>query len=207
MAVPTYTEIRAFLENYGVSATQLSDAWITARISNFVVPYVEKITRQSFSAIKTVTEYHSGNAKNILILDRRPIVAVTEISYVLGGNTLRILNLAMIEVVAQQGVLKAKTNYDEAFLLPLFAKGSYNIKITYSYGTATPPDDVKEAMIYLTASRCLTFVGARTGGGSLGIQSHSRNYGSRGKYHDIIQTLDADAHSILRKYSTAVVGS
>jgi hypothetical protein len=207
MAVPTPTEVRAFLENYGIVAAQLSDTWITARIANFIVPYVEKITRQSFSSVKTVTEYHSGNAKNILILDRRPIVAVTEISYVLGGNTLRILNLAMIETVANQGILKAKTNYDEAFMLPLFAKGEYNIKCTYTYGTTTPPDDVKEAMLYLAASRCLTFVGARTGGGSLGIQSHNRNYGSRGKYHDICMTLDADAHSLLRKYSTATVGS
>lgn len=207
MAVPSANDVRSLLENYGIVAAQLSDAWITARIANFIVPYVEKITRQSFSAVKSVTEYHSGNAKNILILDRRPIVAVTEISYVLGGNTLRILNLAMIEVVAQQGILKAKTNYDEAFMLPLFAKGEFNIKVTYTYGTATPPDDVKEAMLYLAASRCLTFVGARTGGGSLGIQSHNRNYGSRGKYHDICQTLDADAHSILKKYSTSVVGS
>lgn len=207
MSAPTATEVRTFLENYGITTTQLSDAWITARISNFVVPYVEKITRQSFSSVKTVVEYHSGNGKNIMVLDRRPIVSVTEIAYVLGGNTQRILNLAMIETVSQQGILKAKTNYDEAFLLPLFAKGEYNIKVTYTYGTITPPDDVKEAMTYLTASRCLTFVGARTGGGSLGIQSHNRNYGPRGKYHDIIMTLDADAHSILRKYSTAVVGS
>jgi hypothetical protein len=207
MAVPTFTDIRTFLENYGISATQLSDAWITARIENLVIPYVEKITRQSFTEVKTATEYHSGNSKSLLILDRRPIVAVTEISYVLGGNTLRILNLAMIETVADQGILKAKTNYDEAFLMPLFAKGDYNIKVKYTYGTATPPHEVQEAITYLTASRCLTFVGARTGGGSLGIQSHNRNYGSRGKYHDIIMALDADAHALLRPWMTSLVGT
>lgn len=207
MSAPSASEIRSFLENYGIVSAQLSDTWIDARVANFVVPYVERITRQNFDGVTTVTEYHSGNGKNIMMLDRRPIIAVTEVAYVLGGNTQRILNLAMIETVSNQGILKAKTNYDEAFLLPLFAKGEYNIKVTYTYGYADYPADIKEAVLYLTASRCLTFVGARTGGGSLGIQSHSRNYGNRGKYHDIIQTLDADAHSILRKHSTSIVGS
>jgi hypothetical protein len=207
MAAPTANDVREYLEGYGISATQLTDLWITKRITNIIIPYVEKITRQSFSAIKTVTEYHSGTGKNILILDRRPIVAVTEIAYVLGGNTQRILNLAMIETVAKQGILKAKTNYDEAFLLPLFAKSEFNIKVTYTYGYTDYPSDVKEAIIYLTSSRCLTFIGARTGGGSLGIQSYNRNYGNRGKYTDIINVLDADAHAILKPYMTGVIGS
>jgi hypothetical protein len=207
MSAPVADDVREFLEGYGVTSTQLTDLWITNRINNNIVPYVEKITRQKFTAVQTVTEYHSGNGKNIMMLDRRPIVAVTEIAYVLGGNTQRILNLAMIETVANQGILKAKTNYDEAFLLPLFSKGEFNIKVTYTYGYADYPDPVKEAVIYLTASRCLTFLGARTGGGSLGVQAHNRNYGPRGKYTDIINVLDHDAHSLLKPYITGTVGS
>jgi hypothetical protein len=207
MAAPTYTDVREFLENYCVTTTQISDDWITSRIENNIIPYVEKITRQKFSGIASVVEYHSGTGKNTLFLDRRPIVAVTEIAYVLGGNTQRILNLAMIETVAAQAILKAKTNYDEAFLLPLFAKGDYNIKVTYNYGYSDYPSVVSEAIIYLTASRCLTFIGARTGGGNVGVQGWNRSYGPRGKYNDLINVLDADAHSLLRPYMTGVVGS
>jgi hypothetical protein len=207
MAAPTPTSVRDLLEGYGITTDVLTDAWITARMTNFIIPAVENITRQKFDGITSVTEYHSGTGKNTLFLDRRPIVAVTEIAYVLGGNTQRILNLAMIETVANQGILKAKTNYDEAFLLPLFAKGEYNIKVTYNYGYADYPADIAEAVIYLTAEVALGQIGARTGGGSISLQGWGRNFGDRGRYTDIRNDLARMAHSILSKYSTRVVGS
>ncbi len=185
----------------------LSDYWLKTRRDRFIVPYVEKVTRQSFTGIATAIEYHSGNGKNVLMLDRRPINSVTEIAYVLGGNTFRILNLAMIETVAEEGILKSKTNYDEAFLLPVFAKGEYNIKVTYTYGYSTMPDDIAEAVIYLATYQALNFIGARTGGGSLNVQGFGRNFGQLGKYNDVLKHLSSQAHIILRQYMTGVVGN
>lgn len=207
MSNPTALEIRNFLECYGITTTILSDSWIENRRDNLVIPYCERITRQSFYTIKSMVEYYSGNGKNYLILNRKPVNEITEIRYVLGGYSMPILNLAMIELDTARGMIKAKSNYDEAYFLPIFAKGDMNIKVTYNYGYATIPADVKEAIIYLCSEQALGFVGARTGGGSLTVQGFGRGYGERGKYQDIRNDLSRQAHSLLQKYSTRVVGS
>jgi hypothetical protein len=42
MAVsPTATEIRGLLENYGITASIVSDTWIEARRDAQVIPYIE----------------------------------------------------------------------------------------------------------------------------------------------------------------------
>lgn len=207
MPIPTGNDVLTFLEGYCVTPTILTTSWIEKRRDSFVIPYVERITRQSCSGIKSTTEYYSGNGKNILILNRRPIVAVTEIKYVLGNNNLTILNLNNIEVINNQGILKAKRNYEESYYLPVFAKGDSNLKVTYTYGFADCPDDLKEAIIYLLAEQSLGFIGSRTGGGSVSMQGYSRTFGSRGKYSDERNDLARQAQSIMSKYITRVVGS
>jgi len=208
MSVPSVKDIRDYLECYGIDKSTLSDAWIEARRDNFIVPYVEKITRQSFRGVQTVTEFYSGNGGNILSLNRRPFIAVTSIQYVLGGNNIYFINLNTIEQITAEGILKSKINYDESsWYLPVFAKGEKNLKVTYTYGYADYPADVAEAVIYLTAYQVLNFVGARTGGGSVGIQAYSRTYGTYGKYTDIMRHLSTDAHALLRKYMSSSVGS
>lgn len=186
--------------------TALSPEWIQKRLDNHIIPFVERITRQSFSAREQVVEYYSGNGKNFLILNRKPIVSLDEIRYVLGGSNFTILNLSNIEVIYSEGLLKAKRNYEEAYYLPVFAKGDYNIKITYTHGYTTCPDPVKEAIIYLSAEQILGFIGARTGGGSITAHTYGRNYGPRGKYQDIRNDLSRQAHGLLSPYMTGVVG-
>lgn len=184
----------------------LTSDWIQKRLNNFVLPFVERVTRQSFSGQEQITEYYSGNGKNYLLLNRKPIVSLDEIRYVLGGSNFTILNLQNIEVVLAEGILKAKRNYEEAYYLPVFAKGDYNLKIKYTYGYTTCPDNVKEAIIYLAAEQILGFIGARTGGGSITAQAYGRNYGPRGKYQDIRNDLARQAYAILQPYMTSVVG-
>jgi len=185
---------------------QLTSKWLQDRLDKFVVPFVERITRQYFSGTRQAVEYYSGNGKNYLILNRKPIVSLDEIRYVLGGSNFTILNLQNIEVILAEGLLKAKRNYEEAYYLPVFARGDYNIKITYTYGYTNCPDPVKEAIIYLASEQALGFLGARTGGGSLSMQSYSRNYGTRGKFQDIRNDLSRQAHALLQPYMTSVVG-
>lgn len=204
--IPTVMDIRECLEGYCVTTDILSDGWIEKRRDAFVIPFVERVTRQHFSGVQSKTEYYSGNGKNYLVLNRKPIVALTEIRYVLGGSNFTILNLQNIEVVANEGILKAKRNYEEAYYLPVFARGDYNIRITYTYGYADCPEDIKEAITYLCAEQLLGFLGARTGGGSLTMQSYSRNYGTRGKYQDIRNDFSRQAYALLQPYMTSVVG-
>ena len=204
--IPTATEIRNFLDGYGISVAIIKDDWITARRDNFIIPYIEQVTRQSFSSIKTVTEYYSGAGKNILILDRRPILEVTAIDYVTGGYSDYNINLGSVEVILEDGILKSKSNISESFISPLFGKGEKNLKITYRYGTADMPADIAEACVYLCAEQLLGFIGARTGGGSVSVQGHSRSYGERGKYSDIRNDLQRQAKFLLSKYVTGIIG-
>lgn len=206
MSLPTGIEILEFLQGYCITTTEMPTEWLESRRDNFVVPYVERITRQSFSAVKSITEYYSGNGKNFLILNRRPIVELTEIRYVLGGSNFTILNLQNIEVVSAEGILKAKRNYEESYYLPIFAKGDYNLKVTYTYGCADCPATIKEAIMYLVVEQALGFLGSQTGGGSLSAQAYNRSYGPRGKYGDIRNDLARQAHAILSQYMTGVVG-
>lgn len=207
MAKPTATDVRTFLEGYGITTAILTDLWLTSRIDNTVIPHVEEVTRQKFSGIATAVEYHSGTGKNILLLDKKPIVGLTQIEYVLGGDNIQIMNNAMIEVIAAEGILKSKTNYDEAFLLPVFAKGEYNIKATYTYGYADYPNPVKDAVIFLAASMALGFVGSRTGGGNVSGQAYNRTFGDRGKWTEERNDLARQAYALLKPYSTGIVGS
>jgi hypothetical protein len=186
--------------------TQISDDWIYKRLNNFIIPSVEQIIRQKLGATEQITEYYSGNGKNFMILNRRPIVSLDEIRYVLGGSNFTILNLQNIEVVSSEGILKAKRNYEEAYYLPVFARGDYNLKITYTYGYATCPDIIKEAIIFLTAEQILGFIGSRTGGGGLSTQGYNRSFGNRGKFTEIRNDFARQAHFILSNYMTGVVG-
>lgn len=77
------------------------------------------------------------------------------------------------------------------------------VKVRYTYGGQYA--DVHRACVLLTASFVLGFIGSSTGGGSLNVQGYGRNYGARGKYHDIRQELDRNAYQLLQKYVVGIV--
>lgn len=79
---------------------------------------------------------------------------------------------------------------------------SPHVKVKY---TSTIGEDVHRAEVLLTASFILGFIGASTGGGSLNVQGYGRNYGARGKYHDVRQELDRNAYQLLQKYVVGMV--
>lgn len=206
-------DVNATATTTGVSLTisyytEISDHWLTMERDNSVIPFCEMVTKQSFTSSSTVTEFYSGNGENTLILDRRPIIEVTDIRYVLGGQNLAVLNLSNIEQIRSLGILKAKRNYEETYYLPVFAKGNNNLKVTYTYGYTNLPNDLKMAVIMLVCSNALGMIGARTGGGSsLSMQSYSRNFGARGMYNDVRVDMEKRSMQILKNYMTSVVGS
>ena len=202
----TAQNVRDFLEGYCIDQTQLSNTWIDSRLKGFIIPYVERVTRLSISGVKSYVELYSGNGKSILILNRKPIISIQDIRYIVGGINFPSFPLSSIEVVQNEGVLKAKQNWEASYTLPLFAKGDYNIRVTYTAGFDIIPDDLNEAVLYLTAEQALVFIGARTGGGSISTQGYSRNYGSRGMFQDIRNDLARQAHFILNNYATGIVG-
>jgi len=204
MAMPTAKEVFALLETYNVEA-QLSEAWVDDKMTGMVIPWVEKKTKLSLSGVGgPVTEYYSGTGSSILVLRRRPIVALLSISYTNVPSDQFFISPLAIQVIADEGILKAKANFNEANYTPIFARGERNLRIQYTYGFDEVPADVFHAVKCLTAEKVLGHIASRTGGGGLSVQSFSRQYGSRGKFTDIRNELARDGIAALRDYLTGV---
>lgn len=206
MALPVPQDIRDMLEGYGIDTTQVSDSWINGRMTNQVIPHINRTCRTSLTGVQTVTDYYSGTNENYLILHRKDIQSIVDIQFVVGGGQW-VFNINMVELIADEGIIKAKRNLNEAFIRPYFPKGTKNIKVTYTvgYDPANIPVDLKEAVVLLTCDLVLTIIAGRTGGGDVSIQQYSKTYGSRGKYSQIRNELVRQADSILRYYITGVI--
>ncbi len=117
------------------------------------------------------------------------------------------MNASSIEVIREDGILKARNTLTESTVIAsLFPRGMKNIRVKYTYGFADIPADLSEAVLYLMAEMALGVVANRTGGGSLSLQQINKNYGRRGKWSDIRDELSMHALSIIRKYSSGVIG-
>lgn len=212
MSLPTAKDVYDYLEGYCIDNTIISQDWINKRITRQILPYIERITRLSFQAPKTITEYQSGNGTNLIYLDRRPVNSISQITFTnVINDTSNFVD--SIELVSGEGIIVATGRPTEGIPRSVWPKGDYNIKITYTYGFTdfTDPEtgnlvDIEEAIICLAAKMVLTQVGARTGGGNIGGQQWSRSHGKRGKYTETLNLCDQTAHALLRKYMSSVVG-
>jgi len=203
MALPTAQQVIDLLESYNIE-NQVSTAWINTKMTGMVIPWVEEKTKLSLSEVKTVTEYYSGTGVSILVLRRRPIVALLSISYTNVPSDQFYISPLAIQVIADEGILKAKANFNEANYTPIFARGERNLRIQYSYGFSTAPPLVSHAVACLTAAKVLGHIASRTGGGNLSVQAFSRQYGNRGKFSNARDELARDGLALLRKYMTGV---
>lgn len=180
----------------------VSENWIQKCRDELVIPWVERKTRQSFSGIQTVTEYYDGTGGPLMILRRRPIVELLKISYTNVDSNLYYLTPSAMQVIADEGILKAKANFNESSYIPIFFRGDRNIRITYSYGFTDCPADISRAIGMLVASEVLAHAGNKTGGGDLNVQAFGRGYGENGKWTHRRKQLAKLAYATLRQYIT-----
>lgn len=190
-----------------IQYSALSDSWLINTRDNQIVPVVRRMTGVDMGGIKRVTEYHSGTGSTILILNRRPIVKLHAINLITNPENWVYVSPSSVDPIAEEGILKLKAvletwqNY-----VPAFPRGTDNIKVDYEYGYDQVPADICRAICMLTASQALALVGARAGGGSLGVQGFNKNYGDRGKWTDIRNELEGWAHALLRPYVMGMIG-
>lgn len=180
----------------------VSDSWIQDAITNEVLPWITSKTRQTFDGLSQVTEYYDGTGSSIMILRRRPIVQLLQISYTNVDTNLYYLTPTAIQVISEEGILKAKANFNESTYIPIFYRGERNLRITYQYGYATCPGDVARAIKCFVADLVLAHVANKTGGGNQGLPGISRDYGERGKYTNLRRDFGLRGMALLRKYMT-----
>lgn len=176
----------------------MSSNWINDRINKFVIPFIERIIRLKLTAVTEYEEYYSGNVKDILVLNRKPVNELKAISY---------LNYAL--GVWVEGRIVAYTLESVSGTVRItgqvFPKGKNNIRVKYTAGFDEVPDILCQAIILLTCELVLGQIASRTGGGSIGLQSWNKNYGERGKYTSMRDDLKRQAFSIINQYKTGVI--
>ena len=204
---PTATKVRDQLEGYGIDTSVLSDAWINTQRDEMVVPWVESKIRYKLGAAQQFVEFHSGNGGTILALNRRPIVTLDKLEYVNSPILTSVLDVSSIQVIANEGMLKARTNFSETQVLPIFSRGTNNIKITYTAGNATDPPNLINGIKYLLSEKALGQIANRTGGGNLSVQGFSRSYGNRGKWTNIRNELARDGMALIKPFMTSMIGA
>jgi hypothetical protein len=182
----------------------LSEGWLANMRDRMVIPWVCGKLKMDFTAVQTATEYYSGDGGSILVLRRRPIVDLIAVSYTNVVANQYYISPLSIQIINDEGVLKAKANFNEANYTPVFARGERNLRVQYTYGGADYPPDVFHIITCGMAEKALAQIGARTGGGSLSVQAFSRNYGALGKYHDIRQDLARQILTLMRLRVTGV---
>lgn len=203
MPMPSTKDIFDLLEGYNLKG-QVSEEWLGKCRDDFVVPWVERKTKLPFGRVETRVEYYDGNGESILVLRARPIVDLIAINYTNVPSNQFYISPMALQVIQEEGILKARANFNEANYVPIFARGERNLRVTYTVGYASVPADVARAVACLVAEQALGAVANRTGGGSLSVSGWSRNYGSRGKFAEARNDLARQAMAILRGYMTGV---
>jgi hypothetical protein len=140
-------------------------------------------------------------------LNRKPIISLDALSYTNVMSNQYVINLFAIQVISEEGILKVRTNFNESTWIPIFAKGMNNLRIKYTYGYTSMPVDIFEAVKFMVCEKILGLIEGRTGGGSLSVESFSRDYGARGKYTHIRNDFARQAYAIIRNYITSNVGA
>jgi len=184
----------------------LTDQWLVNARDNEVLPNVQRWCRQKFNAVETVVEYYDGNGSSILPLRRRPVQALLNLSYTNVDSNLYYLTPSAMVLIGEEGILKAKANFNESTFCPVFWKGQRNLRVTYTVGYANCPSEVATAILYFMSEVGLGHIADMTGGGGLSIQGYSRDYGQRGRYSNLRNSLTRRALALLRPYMTGAAG-
>jgi hypothetical protein len=210
--IPTYQDILDFLEGYCGScldSSLISEDWVTKLRDNMVITFIQDKTGLSLSGVKTVSEYYNGNGSNTILLNKKDILELVNVEYVIGGDVVSDLSLVQFDVIPEEGMLRAiRSDLIVGSNTPVFRKGRKNIKITYKVGYASDeiPVGIAEAVKYLTCEKILGQLASRGGGGDKSYNGYSTNYGKRGMYTDWRNELGRMGLSLLNKYFNAVTG-
>ncbi len=180
-----------FKTHEGIVGSDL-DAVITQLISA-ASAYFDKSTKRKLESA-TYTEDYSGTGDRVLSLRHYPVTALTSISVsadrtfpasslIPAGDYVLDKEAGLVTQVSSSTIEIFRTN-------PVWSTGRYNIRVVYTAGYTTVPEDLKEAAI-VWASWKLAKRGA-VGLTSETIGSHSRSFNQGSKLPvEIAQTIKA----------------
>lgn len=187
--------------------TGISESWLVNARDGFVIPYIANKLRMSFQGVQTATEYYSGNGGSVMMLRRRPIIDLISISYTNVVSNQYYISPLAIQIINEEGILKARANFNEANYTPIFARGERNLRIIYTYGGTDYPVDVFRMITLGMADRALVQIANRTGGGTgLSVQGFSRNW-PLGKFGDMRKEMARELVALMKTRMTGITVS
>ena len=197
----TSSDVYTYLLKYNIDSTKLDAVWIDDTIDNVVIPFVEDQVSLDLTTPTSeieVTEFYSGTPRTkILLLHNRPIISVSQVIYVGIIPDFDVIGTIPFIIMDDKSSLR--------FFISLVA-GERNISVTYKYGFVTIPKPMKRAILFLAIERVLSHLADQTGGGSLSINGFSKPYLAKGKYSQQRSELAMWASTLLRRYTSGVVG-
>ena len=142
----TVDEIRAYTR---VGTQEFEDEAVDDMISAATAK-IDRLTGRTWQAVRTATnEYYTGDGTNRLYLDQKDIGSISALSINISptGTTYTSVTAARVRVITDMGIIELQPNAEVTY----FPHYINSIKITYTYGSATIPDDIKQACFYLVA--------------------------------------------------------
>ena len=136
-----YIDVQTFRDQTGVQSTEYSDAAITNYI-NQCTDEIDHKTGRTWQAVGTKTdEYYDGNDKDTIWLNQCDIQSVTALSIdQTGTGTYTTVTPTYVKVYQAGYITLDRQNAE----VTLFKAGAKTVKVTYTYGFATPTDDIKQ---------------------------------------------------------------
>ena len=201
----------------GVADTEASDCIIyevkTKTLEAVIqqqITGIEKVTGIPFNGIQPFQEVVDGTGREDLLLSRRFVREVTAIQLLNLPNQVLSIPTTAIEVISARGTLRVRAINLEAYTMiaPIWPQGRNNVKISYTAGFDTCPEDIARAIILMTTATMLGREASYSGGGtSLSVTAWSKSFGPRGKYTEARNDFATQARAIVSKYRTSVVSS
>jgi hypothetical protein len=140
MTTVGYITVAEFRDQTNVQATEYSDACIT----NYILQCSDEIehkTGRSWSGVKTSEdEFFDGNDKDTIWLSRCDLIGIIALSIDQSGQGTYTSVTPSYVKCYQAGYITLNRNLAE---VTIFKAGPQTVKITYTWGFASPTDDIK----------------------------------------------------------------
>ncbi len=148
MAVVPYATATEFRNVTNIGTDEYSDVQL-AQILDVATVMIDRDTGRTWQGVTTVTdELYNGTGESFFYLNQVDIGSVSALSvdedY---DGTFTSVTVSKIIVYEEIGKVVLDIARNSDLEVDAFTKGLETIKVTYSYGSATPTDDVKQLCI------------------------------------------------------------
>ena len=146
----TYATIQEVRNYTNVLGPEYSDTQLTLILEN-ITAMIDQLTGRTWQAVQTATnELYDGSGKRRLFLKRMDVVALTAISIDEDGNgVFTTVTPTNVDIYKEEGILHLQEDAE----VTQFSRGHLNVKVTYTYGSATVPNMVRNLTLIMIANQ------------------------------------------------------